>query len=106
MGIPKRFKPLSIHDVSGCDARSAVRDAINQGLQVVFEGAGIHPTFQKKFTALLHRYVGCLPLVDICGETLPSLWAGWAESSAATVEGSSDGVRWTYYFLVTWDNFH
>jgi len=102
--IPKRFKPVSIHDVSGCDARSAVRNAIHEGLQSWAYRVKVPVNFQKSFVQMLNRYVGCRSLVDLCGETLPDLWTGFADSK---VEGNPNAVlRWTYYFLVTWDNFH
>jgi len=102
--IPKRFKPVSIHDVSGCDARFAVREAITQGLKSWTPRFNMPVHFQNSFNKMLHRYVGCLSLVDLCGETLPDLWTGFADSK---VEGNPNAVlRWTYYFLVTWDNFH
>jgi len=102
--IPKRFKPVSIHDVSGCDARFAVREAITQGLKSWTPRFNMPVHFQNSFNKMLHRYVGCLSLVDLCGETLPDLWTGFADSK---VEGNPNAIlRWTYYFLVTWDNFH
>jgi len=102
--IPKRFKQVSIHDVSGCDARTAVRNSISEGLEGVAKKYKINVNFQEKLVRLLHRYVGCLPLVDLCGETLPDLWTGYADSK---VEGNPNALlRWTYYFMVTWDNFH
>jgi len=102
--IPKRFKPVSIHDVSGCDARYAVRSAISEGLQSWTHRFNMPVHFQNSFSKMLHRYVGCLSLVELCGETLPDLWTGFADSK---VEGNPNAIlRWTYYFLVTWDNFH
>jgi len=105
--IPKRFKPVSIHDVSGCDARTAVRHSINEGLQSWAKRYNVHikfPNFQNKLSQLLHRYVGCQSMVELCGETLPDLWTGFADSKLESQPNSV--IRWTYYFLVTWDNYH
>jgi len=105
--IPKRFKPVSIHDVSGCDARTAVRHSINEGLQSWSKRYNVHikfPNFQNKLSQMLHRYVGCQSMVELCGETLPDLWTGFADSKLESQPNSV--IRWTYYFLVTWDNYH
>jgi len=103
--IPKRFKYIPLHTVSGCEARTMVRESIDAGMQALCKRSPQtwNHDFAPKFQKLLHRYVGCVPMVDLCGETIPDLWTGIAESKS---DVDAQVISWTYYFLVTWDNFH
>lgn len=106
--IPKRFHPIPLHEICCCEARTTIREAIGSCMTPFARRLGGTQEFRDKFYNILCRYIGCIPLTKLCGATLPELWQSTvgSKNEEKTTEDENTHTVWTYYFLVTWDNYH